>query len=174
MQFIIEKPACPSPDQVEDYICLIRDVWQRMEIREWFAMDPPQVIRERLQKKEASLYLALESSSRQIAGLFMVTYPGLSEENLGRDLDFPERDLCKTAHMDTVIILPQYRGGHLQKRLMQVAEADLKQAGYRYLLCTIHPDNRYSLDNALALGYRSKKSTLKYGGLPRNILFKEL
>lgn len=110
----------------------------------------------------------------EFAGLFTTIFPGLGEENLGRDLGFSDEDLMKSAHMETVIIAPEYRGHHLQARLMAKAEEDLKSAGYKHLLCTIHPENPYSLNNALSLGYKVEKLVEKYGGLPRNILLKEI
>ncbi len=195
MDFHINKLTHPSVDTIDTCIEIIREVWQNMPERSWFSMDSREEITERFPKEQAWLYLASaaekaafpeepsadfsrENSDKyrleKLAGIVMVTFPGLTEENLGRDLDFAEDMLLQTAHMDTAVILPAYRGNGLQGRLMQKAEEDLKQAGFRCLLCTIHPDNHYSMNNALKLGYRVAKSTVKYNGLPRNILYKAL
>lgn len=179
MDFILNKLTHPSVDTIDSCIELIRNIWQNMPDKDWFSMDPEEVIRERFPKEQAWLYTASAGNPdkafpKNLAGIFMVTFPGLTEENLGWDLGFEEDMLLQTAHMDTAVILPAYRGNGLQGRLMQKAEADLKQAGYRCLLCTIHPDNQYSMNNALKLGYRVAKSTVKYNGLPRNILYKAL
>ena len=53
-----------------------------------------------------------------------------------------------------------------------MAEAEKVLAG-RILLCTIHPDNRYSLQNALKLGYRIEKRVGRYGSV-RYVLRKDL
>lgn len=192
MKFVFNKMTQPSSDTIDTFIQLIREIWQDMPEKDWFSMDPEEEIRGRFPRGEAWLYTVSEAGNRNearnrdeeakrneagngnLAGIFMATFPGLTEENLGWDLGFDEEALLKTAHMDTAVILPAYRGNGLQGQLMQKAEADLKQAGYRYLLCTIHPDNQYSMNNALKLGYKVAKSTVKYGGLPRNILLKTL
>ena len=174
MEYLIQKTDDLSFDELDRVILLIEDVWKKMESKEWFTMDEASLIRKRFQQKEATLYLAKDKFTGDTAGLFMVTFPALTDENLGWDLNFSQEDLLKTAHMDTVVILPKYRGYGLQKKLMLAAEMDLKERGIKYLLCTIHPDNRYSLGNALALDYQVVKTTQKYGGLMRHILQKEL
>lgn len=174
MPFQIEKNEHLSDTDIHSYINLIRAIWQDMPEKSWFTMDDEAVITERLLNHTARIYTARETDTNGLAGIFMVTFPALSEENLGRDLGFTDADLLQTAHMDTAVILPAYRGHHLQQKLMQAAEEDLKQAGFRHLLCTIHPDNCYSLQNAASQGYRIAKSTTKYGNLPRSILHKTL
>lgn len=174
MQFYIEKAERLSDTDIHSYIRLIRAVWQDMPEKNWFAMDEEAVVTERLLNNAAWLYTAKETGTDSLAGIFMVTFPALGEDNLGYDLGFTDAALLQTAHMDTVVILPAYRGRRLQQKLMQAAERDLKQAGYKQLLCTIHPDNRFSLQNAVAQGYRIAKSTVKYGNLPRCILCKTI
>ena len=66
--------------------------------------------------------------------------------------------------MDSIAILPKYRGHKLQYRLMQTAEGDLRAKGFKYLMCTVHPDNCYSRDNIVSQGYESVAVKEKYGG----------
>ena len=89
-------------------------------------------------------YKAIEMGTNTAAGIFIVTFPGMKEENLGRDIELAGVELEKVAHMESVAILPAYRGNGLQYALMQRGEADLRKMGYRYLMCTVHPDNTYS------------------------------
>ena len=76
--------------------------------------------------------------------------------------------------MDTAAVLPEYRGQKLQYRLMQMAEEELKKEGLRYLMCTVHPQNRYSRENVLRQGYEVAATKEKYGGYLRDILLKRL
>ena len=85
-----------------------------------------------------------------------------------------DQELSLVAHMDSVAILPEYRGYKLQYRLMQTAEGDLREKGFRYLLCTVHPDNRYSRDNIVSQGYKSVAVKEKYGGYMREIFLKRI
>ena len=107
-----------------------------------------------------------------LAGCFMVHFPGNKAENLGLDVGLPQEELVRAAHMDTAVVAPAYRGHGLQRLLAAAAEERLAALGYRHLLCTIHPDNRYSLCNMKAMGYGEAVRKEKYGGLPRLILYK--
>ena len=75
---------------------------------------------------------------------FLLSCRGLEEENLGYDIGMQGRQLYECAIMDTVVVLPEYRGMHLQYEMMQTAERKLHKEGYRYLLCTVHPENKFS------------------------------
>lgn len=191
MDFIIERVTNLSSDTVDISIQKIKEVWAKMPTPEWFAMDSDEEIRDYFTSGKSWLYIAKENTSDnfsnsmfynnardfdcpEFAGLFTTIFPELGPENLGRDLGFSDEDLMKSAHMETVVIAPEYRGHRLQARLMKKAEEDLKAAGYKHLLCTIHPENPYSMNNALSLGYKVEKLVEKYGGLPRNILLKEI
>ena len=194
MEFIIKRVTNLSPDTIDISIQKIKEIWAKMPTPEWFAMDSDEEIRDYFTSGKSWLYVAKEKMSEdsidladsefhnderdfdcpEFAGLFTTIFPGPGPENLGRDLGFSDEDLMKSAHMETVVIAPKYRGHHLQARLMAKAEEDLKAAGYKHLLCTIHPENPYSMNNALSLGYKVEKLVEKYGGLPRNILLKEI
>ncbi|MPN33003.1 hypothetical protein SDC9_180486 [bioreactor metagenome] len=74
--------------------------------------------------------------------------------------------------MDSMAVLPAYRGHKIQKQMVAAGENELAALGYRHLFCTVHPDNHYSLSNLLELGYTIIVTIRKYGGLPRHILYK--
>lgn len=75
--------------------------------------------------------------------------------------------------MDSAAVYPEYRGQGLQKRLLEEAEKEIRRAGKRILLCTVHPDNPYSLQNVLKQGYTIQKRAEKYGSV-RYILRKDI
>lgn len=171
MNFKITKASVSDAQSIAD---VIQTVYENLEQKDWYVADNVEYIYEMLRPQKGAGYLALDTDTEEIAGIFLVTFPGLSEENLGYEIDFSEEQLLLTAHMDSAAVLPKYRGNRLQYLLMQKAEADLREAGCRYLLCTIHPENRFSKENALRQGYRVVKTTEKYGGYLRDILLKEL
>lgn len=45
--------------------------------------------------------------------------------------------------MDTVAVHPNFRGYGLQRLLISQAEEALSKTQYRYLLCTVHPENSF-------------------------------
>lgn len=171
MEFRIEKAGEKDYLEIAE---LILKVWREMKHKEWFVADNAEYTYGCLHSGRGVAYIAVDVSDGKKAGVFMVTYPGKSEENLGRDIGLPEEDLEKVAHMDSAVVLPAYRGNRLQYRLMQTAEEELIRCGYQYLCCTIHPENSYSRNNALRQGYELLVTKEKYGGFRRDILMKRI
>jgi len=179
MNFILRRS---STQDISSMINLIFDVHDHLKIKEWFVVDDPDITRKNLENETSWGYLALEAETKELAGLFIANFPGTADYNLGNDIlsqpDLPEsaqENFLRTiVHMDTAAVSPKYRGHHLQRRLMEYAEADLKSAGYTRLMGTVHPENQYSLGNALSLGYRIMATKEKYGGYLRHIMMKEI
>ena len=171
MNLIIEK-AVPADYQM--FADIIQSVWDGMEQKDWFMADNADYTYEMLSSRQGCGYKAVDRDTGKTAGVFMTVIPGLDESNLGYDIGLTREQLLKTAHMDSVAILPEYRGQRLQCRLMQEAEKDLKEQGICYLLCTVHPENRYSRDNVLKQGYTFVTRKKKYNGNIRDILMKRL
>lgn len=171
MNFVIEKAVCADYQLFAD---IIQSVWDSMEQKDWFMADNADYTYHMLSTGQGTGYKAIHKDTKQVAGVFMTTIPGLDESNLGYDIGFSKSQLLETAHMDSVAILPEYRGQSLQLRLMQEGEKDLKEQGFHYLLCTIHPENQYSRNNALKQGYEFVLQKRKYNGNIRDILMKRI
>jgi len=171
MNFTIQRA---EPADYKIFYNIIQDVWARMEHQEWFAADDEDYLFKTLQPGHGLGYKAVDQDTGAVAGVFLAALPGLDESNLGYDIGLPKEALLKAAHMDSVAILPGCRGHRLQYRLMQQAESDLKAMGIRFLLCTVHPDNRYSRDNVIKQGYEFVLQKRKYNGSIRDIFLKRL
>lgn len=170
-RFVIERAGAGD---VISFAGILKTIWEGMENREWFAIDGEDYVAAMLTTDAGIGYKAVDTLTGATAGLFMAALPGLEETNLGYDIGFTKDQLLETAVMDSAAILPQYRGHHLQYRLMQEAEAELRRRGYRYLVSTVHPDNHSSHNTLTRQGYRVVTRKEKYGGLIRDILLKEL
>ena len=149
----------------EEFIRLLMDVRNAMGESDWFYLDPPEEIR----AMEPELWTAMDEN--RMAGALSILRPGPAEYNYGFDLDFSEAELHRVIQLDTVAVRPEYRGRGLQRIL--VAAAEKAQPKGSIFLCTVHPDNRYSLSNFLASGYHIAKTLPKYGSV-RCILRKDL
>lgn len=137
----------------------------------WFVADDETYVREHIEEK--GFVMLARAEHGEAAGFFMIHIPGMGMDNLGRELGFSEKELSSVVHMDSAAVLPAFRGHRLQLRLLQAAEKELSRyPQYRYFLCTVHPDNQYSLHNMEQNGYQQVKTTKKYGGLTRHILMK--
>ncbi|MDO4266401.1 MAG: GNAT family N-acetyltransferase [Eubacteriales bacterium] len=163
------------PGEGEKAAELIRRVREAMPEEEklWLSIDALSEEAAALDAGELYGYFAEDEDGRA-GGVFLADIPGLKEYNLGRHLDFSEDKLKLVAHMDTAAVLPECRGHRLQQRLMLAAEEELRQAGYKYLLCTVHPNNPYSHGNLEKMGYRAVWQGLKYGGKLRDIMRKDI
>ena len=113
------------------------------------------------------------TSSGELAGLLIVVIP-TPEENLGLDISLPPEDLPHVLHMDTCVVAPEHRGHHLEQRLLDHAEKHIDTSRFHILLCTVSPNNPASLHSVEKTGYRIASRTIKYGGLDRYILIRNL
>lgn len=168
MDITIRKGTMADADA---FIRLLHDVKNTMANQEWFFLDPDGEIRDMMRSGKMQLWVA--EDGERIAGAFDLIYPGLDTYNYGYDLDFEEEQLLRVIQMDTAAVHPDYRGLGLQKRLMKEAEQEILRKPRRILLCTIHPDNKYSLQNVLKQGYTIEKRIAKYGSV-RYVLRKDL
>lgn len=155
-------------DEVHKYLEFLHEIKAMMEQDDWFFLDPDDEVYEMMELGAMDIWLAEDGD--RVAAVFCVVYPGMQKFNLGYDLELSEEDLMRVVHMDTAAVHPDYRGLGLQYRMMLHAEQELMG---KILLCTIHPDNKYSLNNVLKQGYNIEKKTEKYGSI-RYILRKDL
>ena len=98
---------------------------------------------------------------------------GLNEENYGYDLDFSKEDILKTINFESTIVLPEYRGNGLQRKIIEVLEEAALEEDIKYIGATADPENVYSVNNIKSMGFEIVKEKEKYGGL-RRYIFKKL
>ncbi len=172
-QFIIRKAGSEDLDGI---VSLMEQVKSGMSHDDWYVTDPKERIALHLDKE--GFIIAAETEQGELAGFFMVDFPGRREEdplneNLGRELPLSEEELLLVAHMDSAAVHPDYRGHHLQDRMLKAIEAELRSDPAEYYLCTVHPDNHSSLNTMRRNGYVIIKTKEKYGGMRRHVLFKK-
>lgn len=136
----------------------------------WFAGETMEFLQTHLSGQ--GFILLAQTPNGAIAGYFAARFPKDAPDNLGLDVGLPEEELPFVAHGELAVVAPAFRGQGLQLRLLEALEGRLCRLGYRHLLCTIHPENRFSRRNMEAAGYRPILQKEKYGGLPRLILYK--
>jgi len=110
---------------------------------------------------------------RLIAYCF-INIPGPSPQNLGRDLNLPDEELSRVAHLQAAAVHPDYRGHGLQKRLMLECLTTIEDMGYRHVCCTVSPNNPVSLKNILSCGLMISALRPKSFGWCRYIMHKDL
>lgn len=110
--------------------------------------------------------------ANHIIGFLLVHFPEDEPDHLGHFLNLPQEERRKTAYMDSVAILPDFRGMGLQRKLLLTAESAELLLPYRYLMATVSPKNPHSLQNFLRLNYRIVCKTIKPNGWERFVLCK--
>ena len=159
-------------DEAEALDALMHGVWEGLENREVFAVDDLDLewVRDKLERNGFGVAACAPDGS--LAGMLLMAYPGLSEDNLGWDVGLSETELPRVCLMETAAVLPEHRGHGLERRMLAYAEEQLAGSAFRYLMATISPDNPASLRSAERCGYRIMTTKEKYGGHLRHILMK--
>lgn len=152
------------------FLNLLREIREAMPQKDWFYLDPPEIFREMMDSGMMHFWMAQDGE--RTAGVMSILIPALNEVNYGYELGFSQEQLLKVVNMDTVGVHPDYRGLGLQRRLHQTAHTWL-EGEERILLCTIHPENCYSLNNARMMGYEIQKEIPIYSST-RYLLQKNL
>ena len=174
MEFIFEKATRKDKDEIW---AVMEEAAQTVKKKEWFAAGDEAYIQEVL-KGDGFIILAREATKRELAGFFIVVIPG-ENDYMGVYADVPKEDTDKIVHMDTVAVKSSFRGNKLQQKMLEKAEEELEQIMHekkhtiQYRLCSVHPENTFSLFNMTENGYEIKARTQLYGGLERLVLMKK-
>lgn len=153
---------------------LIDTVYQGLENPSWFMPDDAAYIRKLMDPARGRVWKAVEEKAGMPAAVFMLLFPGDSSENLGDDTGLTDAEKAGVIHVESVAVLPEYRGCGLQCRMMQLGEAEARKGGFTHMLCTVHPENRFSRNNMVKMGFHSVLTKEKYGGFLREVMMKKL
>jgi len=108
------------------------------------------------------------NQSQELIAYRYVGFPGYDNKNLGNDIKLPQKELNKVAHLETTVVHPDYRGNGLQSLTLQEMIPVIQELGYKHLLCTVSPQNYFSLLNIMKNGLKIKAQKVEqmdYGGL---------
>lgn len=170
-----ELMILPAKEEDADTLAQVIDtVYRGLEHPEWFMPDDADYIRRLMDPACGRVWKAVEKHSQRAAAVFMLLFPGNTPENLGKDAGLTEAERMGVVHVESVAVLPQYRGCGLQFRFMQLGEETARREGFTYLMCTVHPENRVSRNNMLRMGFTSVVKKEKYGGFLREVMMKRL
>lgn len=161
-----------TPTDVDQIYAIMSEVSAHMEHPEHYITDDRDYVARHISQEGFTL---LWKENGKVGGFLIVHLPPDEDDHhLGLDLGFSPSQLLESAHMDSAAILPAFRGNGIQKKLIAAAELRLRELGYRYSLCTVHPDNLPSLRSLESLGYQVGATKLKYGENLRHIMKKTL
>ena len=140
--------------------------------KDWYVADDSSFLGRHIKEEGYTLKYVIDN---KIVAFLIVRYPMFCDDNLGYYLpNVTDEMLTEVVHIESIAVLPNFRGHKLQKRLLEMAEQIEKEKHTKYLMATVHPDNIYSMRNFNDQGFVCLLETKKYGGLRRNILLKEI
>ncbi len=149
---------------------LMEQVYEQLDDQTLYVCDGLSFVQEHLSEKGFGLVVTFEE---QLVGGLIVRFPQMEKDNLGLDIGLPESELCHVAHMESVVVHPDFRGRGIQSKLLQKAEEVLKKDQYQYLMATVAPKNAASIRSFENNGYQCVKTKEKYGGFLRRIYLKK-
>lgn len=158
------------PGDVPKIMEIMKEAKEDQSHPQWFVADEEPYVREHLDTK--GFVVVAETEEKELAGFFLIKYPD-DQDHLGDFLHFSREKKEKTVIMDSAVVARKFRGNGLQGKMLEGAEAFLDPQKYPYRMCTVHPQNQYSLQNMRKHGYEVMDTVTCYGGLPRHILLKD-
>lgn len=175
MEFIIEQAG---PGHLASIMEIMKDGCTTVAEKSWFAPDDEEDIR-RIFMGKGFVIGAWEVESREMAGYFTVVYPD-KKDNMGKYAGLFGKELEKVVYMDSAAVKAKYRGNALQRKMLDAAQQELrkrlKESGQscQYQMCTIHPENQFSLNNMRQKGFEIVGRGTFYGGLDRYVLCRKI
>lgn len=155
-----------EPSDCQTIMEIMTSAHEAMLDQDAYITDDLPYIREHITEKGFGLMAEVDGIP---AGFFVTAYPGLDENNLGRELGFSQEELLKTALMDTAAVLPRYQGLGLMGRMFSEAVRIAEQT-CPYLLGTVHPENTPSRRNFEKNNFIVQKKLVKPSGSPRLLM----
>lgn len=163
---------------IPEMLALQEYIYNMLPVKSLLVKDSRKDLEEALSTGFAIGFLNKEE---RIVGYRVVSIPKADGAyHLGKYLNLGGDALKRSAHLETTIVLPSYRGNQLQYKSLVIAEKRLKDQGITDLLCTVSPFNAFSLKNVMQAGLKIKALRRMYGdrmdntrGLWRFVMHKE-
>lgn len=164
----IELRRC-TPEQAPLLFALQNEVHAGMLHKEQFVTDDLASI-----EKDIREGIAVGAwQGDRLGGYVVIHFCGQDPHNYAAFLGVPQSEWDHWANGNSAVVHPDWRGNGLQQKMVLYAMSFLPER-ITHIGATVSPDNAYSLNNALALGFEIKARREMYGGYDRYILAKEL
>jgi GNAT superfamily N-acetyltransferase len=148
----------------------MRRAYDFLEDKSLYVCDDLEYVKAHIDRE--GFIIVAEGSMGEMAAGLIVRYPMEAEDNLGRDIGIAGIELKSVVHMESVFVLPEYRGKHLQIKLLEYAEKLTDTQHFKIFMATVSPENIASCKSFEKSGYELISTKEKYGGLQRRIYCK--
>ena len=158
-------------DDVGQIYSLIESIYNMMDNKKWYSYTK-NIERYNLFINDGYCYVAVFKG--KIIGYFLTYILKEDGTNLYKILCDYYGECNDIVEVINFGVMSDFRGMGLQKKMMLQLEKDIINTKYKKFVCTVHPDNKYSLNNMLDNGYEIVMTTKLYGGLDRHIIVKNI
>ena len=157
---------------IDKIVQLEQDIFDALDIKELYATSTKEEFTEILEEK-GKIIGAINSENKLVAMGVYVDY-GYNEHNYGYDLDLKGEELLTIGQIESTVVRGEYRGNKLQNKICTILEDFAIEENKNIIAATVSPKNPYSLNTFLNLGYTIEKEKIKYNGVSRYIMKKDL
>lgn len=158
-------------EDAEEIHNIMKTVYDNMNNKDFYVCDDLNYVKTQL-KGDKGFGVVARNSDNKIVASFIIRYPMQSKDNLGNDVNLPKDKLNYVVHMETTVVLPEYRGRHLQKTMLSYIENLIDKKRFNIFMATVAPGNIPSCKTFENTGYTKVLTKIKYGNLLRNIYMK--
>lgn len=158
---------------IEKIMELQSSIYEKLENKDFYACSDKEEFISTINGKGKIIGCVSLENDELIAISVYIEY-GYDEHNYGYDIQIKGEELLKVGQLESMLVLEDYRGNKLQKIMGEILEKVSKDLGKKYMCATVAPDNIYSINTFKELDYKIMADKLKYGGLRRYVLMKEL
>lgn len=120
------------------------------------------------------IILGLVTEEDELIAMGVYVAKGYDKKNYGYDLGIMGKELLKVGQIESTVVKNEFRGNRLQKIICEELEKLAREKGNTILTSTASPYNKFSVNTFFNLGYEIKIEKVKYGGLKRYVMMKEL
>ena len=150
---------------LDEYVDFRELVKQNMEYPEWLGDFSKNDLVNML--KNGSKIWMFYKDNEPVASMMLIPSDEDALRKFGLDLNYRE-----VVDYGPMFVNPKYVGNKLQYQMLQKIDKYSKMLWYKYAVGTIHPDDKYSINNLVKAGFELKGTrTFKRG--VRNIYLKE-
>lgn len=150
---------------LDEYVNFRELVKQNMEYPEWLGDFSKKDLVDML--NNGSKIWIFCKDNEPVCSMMLIPSDEDSLRKFGLDLNYRE-----VVDYGPMFVNPKYVGNKLQYQMLMKLDQYAKSLGYKYAAGTIHPDNKYSINNLVLDGFELKGArTFKRG--VRNIYLKE-
>ena len=168
-EFYVRKAVIEDTKKIHEIMILTQEA---LEDKTLYVCDDLEYVESHVEKQGFAVVACTKDGT--IVGSFLFRYPKFAEDNLGLDIGMKDEILEQVVHMESAVVLPEYRGNHLQEQMLCFGETLIDKNQYHYFMATVSPNNPASYLTFEKCGYQLIKTKKKYGGLLRRIYQKQV